>query len=126
MYWRKYRKLQNFSHFNWNCCAVTISYKIKFVDSVRFIASLLSVLVDNPAEGINETICRLWFFLEHENEKENSIKYKCTSHKKDYSNKMDKELKKRFKNTFEFSNKDINKFILLLRKDGNLYEYMDE
>ena len=39
---------------------------------------------------------------------------------------MDKELKKRFKNTFDFSNNDINKFILLLRKDVNLYEYMDE
>ena len=34
--------------------------------------------------------------------------------------------KKRFKNTFTFSNKDINKFILLLRKDVYPYDDMDE
>ena len=41
-----------------------------------------------------------------------------------YSNKIDKELKKRFKNIFQFSN--INKFILLLRTGLYPYEYMDE
>ena len=54
------------------------------------------------------------------------IKYKCLSCNKDYSNKINEELKKRFKNTFKFSNNDINKFILLLRKDVYLYEYMGE
>ena len=33
---------------------VTISYKIKFIDSARFIASSLSNLDDNLAEGINK------------------------------------------------------------------------
>ena len=32
----------------------------------------------------------------------------------------------RFKNTFKFSNNDIKKFILLLRKGIYSYEYMDE
>ena len=54
------------------------------------------------------------------------IKYKCLSFNKDYSNKLDEKLKKRFKNTFKFSNNDINKFILLLRKGVYPYEYMDE
>ena len=36
-----------------------------------------------------------------------------------------KELIKRFSNTYEFCNKDINKFILLLRKGVYPYEYMD-
>ena len=44
---------------------------------------------------------------------------------KDYSNKLDEKLKKRFKNTFKFSDNDINKFILLLRKGFYPYEYMD-
>ena len=39
---------------------------------------------------------------------------------------MDKKLKKRYKNTFMFSNNDINRFILLLRKVVYPYEYMDE
>ena len=42
--------------------------------------------------------------------------------KKDFNN----ELIKRFANIYEFCNEDvINKFILLLRKDIYLYEYMD-
>ena len=52
------------------------------------------------------------------------IKYKCLSCNKDYSNKLDEKLKKRFKNTFKFSNNDINRFILLLRKGFYPYEYM--
>ena len=54
------------------------------------------------------------------------IKYKCLSCNKDYSNKLDEKLKKRFKNIFKFSNNDINKFILFLGKGVYPYEYMDE
>ena len=53
------------------------------------------------------------------------IKYKFLSYNKDLSNKTDEELKERFKNTFKFSNNDINKFIFLLRKIVYHYEYMD-
>ena len=42
------------------------------------------------------------------------------------TNKLDEKLKKRFKNIFKFSDSDINKFILLLRKGVYPYEYMDE
>ena len=54
------------------------------------------------------------------------IKQKCLSCNKDYSNKIDEELKKRFKNTLKFSNNNNNKFILLLRKGVYPYEYMHE
>ena len=64
--------------------------------------------------------------LKYESEKDNSIKYKCLSCNKDYSKKLYEELKKRSKNTFKFSNNDIKKFILLLRKDIYRYEYMYE
>ena len=36
----------------------TISYKIKFINSVRFIATSLSNLVDNLAEGIHKIKCK--------------------------------------------------------------------
>ena len=52
------------------------------------------------------------------------VKYKCLSCNKDYSSKLGERLKKRFKNTFKFSNNDINKFILLLRKGVCPSEYM--
>ena len=34
-----------------------ISYKLQFIDSARFMASLLSNLLDNLAEGIHKTKC---------------------------------------------------------------------
>ena len=37
---------------------VTISYKIKFIDSARFLASLLSNFVHNLADGIHKTTCK--------------------------------------------------------------------
>ena len=42
------------------------------------------------------------------------------------SNKNDEHLKKQFKNTFKFSNNDVQIFILLLIKGVYPYEYMDE
>ena len=106
---------------------VTKSYKIKFIDSARFIVSSLSNFVDNFAEGIHKIKCKdCDCFLEYESVKDNSIKYKSLSCNKDYSNKLNKELKKRLKNTFELSNNDIKKIILLLRKGVYRYECMDE
>ena len=42
-----------------------------------------------------------------------------------YNKDFDKELIKRFKNIYEFCDKDINKFISLLRKGVYPYEYID-
>ena len=56
---------------------VTISYKIKFIDSARFMANSLSNLVDNLTEGIHESNCKYCdCFLEYESVKDNLIKYK--------------------------------------------------
>ena len=79
---------------------------------MRFMTNSLSKLVDNLTEGINkikskECDC----FLEYECINSNSIKYKSLSCDKDHFKKLDRDLKKKFKNTFEFSNNDINKFI---------------
>ena len=66
-------------------------------------ATSLSNLVDNFIEEIRKT---KWkdcdCLLEYESVKKNSIKYKCTSCNKDYSNKIDEELKIRFRNTLNF------------------------
>ena len=104
-----------------------MSYKIKFIDSERFMASSLSNLVDNFAEGIHKITWRYCAcFFEYESVKDNLIKYKCLSCNEDYLSKLNEELKKRFVKIFKFSDTDINKFILLLRKDVYPYEYMDD
>ena len=78
-------------------------------------ASSLSNLVNNLTKGIHKIKCKdCDCFLQYENVKDDLIKYRCLSCNKGYPNKLDEELKKKFKNTFKFSNTDINKFILLL------------
>ena len=87
----------------------------------------LSNLVDNFAQGIHKIKCKNFdCFHEFESVKDSLIEYKCLPSNKDYSNKLDEKVKKRFKNTFKFSNNDINKFILLLRKGVYPYKYMDD
>ena len=64
MSWEKYQKVQNFSlpkekevtniYKDGNESVVTLSYKIELIDSARFMASSLSNLVDNLAEGIHK------------------------------------------------------------------------
>ena len=118
MCWGKQIKVQS---------VVSISYKIKCIDSARFMESPSSNLDDDLAEGIHEIEYKDWdCFLEHESVKDKLIRYKCLYCNKDYSNNVDENLKKRCNNTFRFSDNDINKFILLLRKGVYPYEYIDE
>ena len=61
------------------------------------------------------------FFLEYKGVKGNVIIYKCLSCNTCSSKKLSEELKNTFKNIFKFSNNEINKFILLLRKGVHSY-----
>ena len=57
--------------------------------------------------------------------KNDQLIFTCSECKKNYKKDFNKDLIKRFENTYEFCDKDINKFILLLRKGVYPYEYMD-
>ena len=59
-------------------CVKTISYKIKGLDSMRFMATLLTKLVDNFSEGVHKVKCKdCGCSLKYESLKNNLIKYKC-------------------------------------------------
>ena len=80
-------------------------------------ASSLSNLVDNLAEGIHKIKCKdCNCFLEYESVKNNLSKYKCLSCNRENLNKTDEKLKKQSKNPFKFSNNDISKFIFFVDK----------
>ena len=51
--------------------------------------------------------------------------FRCFECKSNYQNGFNKDLIHRFANIYEFCNKDINRFILLLRKGIYPYEYID-
>ena len=85
----------------------------------------LSSLVDNLSEKLHSDKCKdCKSELDYMSIKNNQLIFQCLEYKKNYK-KDYKELIKRFANTYEFCNGDINKFILLLRKGVYPYEYMD-
>ena len=50
--------------------------------------------------------------------------FRCFERKNNYKKEFNKQLIKRFRNTYEFCDKHINKFILLSRKGVYPYEYI--
>ena len=104
-----------------------INYKIKFIDSCRFMSSSLSKLVDNLSEGIHNNKCfdcksNLDYVRITKNKK---LLLKCFNCNIYYKKKFNNDLIKKFRNTYSFCNNDVNKFVLLLRKGVYPYEYMD-
>ena len=103
-----------------------ISYRIKFIDSFRFMSSSSSNLVNSLSEGLHSHKCTdCKSCLDYMITKDDQLIFRCFECKKNYKKEFNKELIKRFANIYEFCNKDINKFILLLRKGVSPYEYMD-
>ena len=84
-------------------------YKLKFINSYRFIQSKLSDLVDNLS-GIFNKECK------------SCIKCRCKKCKETWF-KLTNKAVKNFLATCQFCN--LNKFVLLLRKGIYPYEYMD-
>ena len=136
MFGRKYREILSFSvsikkeitkkDKNSNGKITKISYKIKFIDNYRFLPTSLSNLVSNLSEGLHNDGCiDCKSCLDYMTTKDEQLIFSCFSSKRNYEKNFNKDLIKRFANTYEFCNGDLTKFILLLRKCVYPYEYMD-
>ena len=89
-------------------------------------SSSLSSLVDNLSERLHSDKCTdCKSCLDYMSVNDDQLIFRCFECKKNYKKDFNKELIKRFANTYEFCNKDSNKFILLLRKGVYPYESMD-
>ena len=105
---------------------IEITYKIKFIDIYRLMSTSLSKLVDNLSEGLHNNRCAYCkFYLDYMNTKNEKLILRSFSCKMNNEKDFNKDLIKRFANTYNFCNGDLNKFILLLRKSVYPYEYMD-
>ena len=106
-------------------------------------ATSLLNLVNNRLEGIHRIKCKFRYddkkcetcgikykhcecSFEYRNFKDDLIEYKCSCCNKNYHHKFNKKLKERFFNTYEFTNHDNNRFILLLRKGVYSYKYLND
>ena len=102
-----------------------ITYKIKFIDSYRFMSSSLSKLADNLSEGIHNNKCvdfnSCLDYIKIKNEKLLLKGFNCNNY---YKKNFNQDLIKTFKNTYSFCDNDLNKLVLLLRKGVYPYEYM--
>ena len=89
----------------------TIIYRIKFIDSFRFVSTSLSNLVDNLSGGIHDNgKCRSCnsFSLEYISLSNNDrLLFECFNCQKRFSRKFD--IAKKIKSTYNFCNGDIEK-----------------
>ena len=89
-------------------------------------SSPLPNLADNLSDGPHSVKCiNCKSCLEYMSFKDDQLIFTCFQCKKNYKKNFNNELIKRFANIYEFRNEDINKFILLLRKDVCPCEYID-
>ena len=105
---------------------IEITYKIKFIDSFRFMAASLSKLLDNLTEDIHGGKCvDCKSDLSYMKVIDEALIFRCFNCKKNYEKEINKELIERFASTLKFCYNDLNKFVMLLRKGVYPYEYMD-
>ena len=103
-----------------------IMYKLKFIDSYKFMSTSLSNVVDNLS-GIYDKECKKCMerkkiilncaFIRFKNGRLNC---KCKECKKSYT-KLTNESIKNFLTLYNFCNGDLNQLFLLLRKGIYLY-----
>ena len=106
----------------------TIIYRLKFIDSFRFMPTSLSELVDNTSGIFNSIECKSCIEKININSeccfvrlKNNKLIYKCKECKEEWKRPLYK-LIENFPNIYQFCNGDLNKFVMLLRKGFFPYE----
>ena len=100
---RKYGKNPTFSAPIDKKCdnGKTTTYKLRFIDSFRFMPFSLLELFDNMSGNFNSIECK-----------------SCTENNRcEKRKKLIEGLIKKFSSIYQFCNGDLNKFILLLQKD---------
>ena len=98
----------------------TITSKLRFINSFRFMSVSLSDLVDNMSEIFNGIECKSCIEKIKINSeccfvglKNNRLIYRCKECKEEWKRPTN-ELIEKFQGIYQFFNGDLNKFVLLL------------
>ena len=84
----------------------------------------LSNLVHNLSDRLYSDKCTDFkSYLDYMSIKNDQLDFRCFDCRKNYKKDFNKGLIKRFADIYKFSNGEVNKFILLLRKGIYPYEY---
>ena len=97
----------------------TITCKLRFIDSFRFMSTSLSELVDNKSGIFNSIECKSCIETIKINSeccffglKNNRLIYKCKECKEERNRPINKSIEN-FPGIYQFCNGDLNKFVLL-------------
>ena len=90
-----------------NYKAVNILYRLKFIDSFRFMSTSLSSLVDNLSDRLQSNKCKncesCLYYMKAE---DNQLVFECLNCNKNHNKDFNKELINRFSNTCKLCNGD--------------------
>ena len=105
---------------------VNIPYRLKFIDSYRFMSTSLSKLVNNLSDGLHKNKCRnCKSRLDYVKAEESRLIFRCSGCNRSHHEDVHNDLINRFSSTYNFCQEDINMFTLLLRKGVYPQEYID-
>ena len=91
---------------------IEITYRIKSIDSYRFMATSLSKLVDNLTEDIHGDKCvDCKSDLSYMKVMDETLIFRCFNCKKKYEKEINKELIERSASTYKFCNNNLHKFV---------------
>ena len=102
----------------------SLTYKLKFIDSFRYMNRSLSNLLDNLYELNKQKCLKCKEKCKYIARKNDTLIHKCKKcNIKSYKSLT--PLKEKFSNMYQFCNDDLDKFLLLLKKGVYPYKYMD-
>ena len=124
----KYRKVHNLFSTNTKKLAngMTVRYKMKYINSIKFMANWIPHFADNLAEGLHKGKRRDYkYCLDYVNVIDDLLIFNCSDCNNNHKKEFDQDLAKIFEKTYGICDDGINKSYPNFRKGVYPCEYMN-